>query len=298
MATREPHGAPAAHPLAVAAVVTLVLNDFVLKDRWPGLVTGKLSDVAWLVLAPLVVAAALGAVGMSRRVARGLALVGVGGLFTLLQLWPPLGDAWCAVRGCVHLADVGDLLTLPALLLAPVCWRPRRPPASPLRRGLSQAALPIAALACVATSPFRFVDRRVPCDFEEAWGPRMPLVMTWSPGELVPIDSPEFLETVWLSGPTGERVEVAFAQPQTGVVVMCPLGGLEPETEYYWSMGPFSELPFNQVRIPEHDEAGGRRFTTGPDNFDAVIATAADCRAFDVELLLDARCEGDSGFER
>jgi hypothetical protein len=44
------------HPLTVLALVTLVLNDHVLKAAFPGWWTGKLSDVAGLVLAPPLVA--------------------------------------------------------------------------------------------------------------------------------------------------------------------------------------------------------------------------------------------------
>jgi hypothetical protein len=42
------------HPLALAAIGVLLLNDHVLKDAAPGLVTGKLSDVAGLAFFPLV----------------------------------------------------------------------------------------------------------------------------------------------------------------------------------------------------------------------------------------------------
>ena len=45
-----------AHPGSVLALVVLVLNDHVLKQAWPGPVTGKLSDVAGLVVAPLLLA--------------------------------------------------------------------------------------------------------------------------------------------------------------------------------------------------------------------------------------------------
>ena len=41
-----------ASPVAVVSLVLLVLNDHVLKQAWPGVVTGKLSDVAGLVVAP------------------------------------------------------------------------------------------------------------------------------------------------------------------------------------------------------------------------------------------------------
>jgi hypothetical protein len=51
----------AVHPVTLAAVGLLVVNDWVLKP-WlgPGAVTGKLSDIAGLVFAPVVMSAALG----------------------------------------------------------------------------------------------------------------------------------------------------------------------------------------------------------------------------------------------
>ena len=42
-------------PLAVVALMTLIVNDHVLKPRWPGLLTGKLSDLAGLVFLPLLI---------------------------------------------------------------------------------------------------------------------------------------------------------------------------------------------------------------------------------------------------
>jgi hypothetical protein len=42
------------HPVALAAIGVLLLNDHVFKDAAPGLVTGKLSDVAGLAFFPLV----------------------------------------------------------------------------------------------------------------------------------------------------------------------------------------------------------------------------------------------------
>lgn len=57
------------HPLALAALGLLVVNDHLLKPMLPGLLTGKLSDVAGLLLAPLVVVAAieLGSAAVGRR---------------------------------------------------------------------------------------------------------------------------------------------------------------------------------------------------------------------------------------
>ena len=50
------HLAWLAHPVTVAALVVLLVNDHLLKYAYPGWVTGKLSDVAGLVLAPALLA--------------------------------------------------------------------------------------------------------------------------------------------------------------------------------------------------------------------------------------------------
>ena len=45
------------HPAAFGAIVLLVLNDHIFKAAFPGPITGKLSDVAGLIIAPLVLVA-------------------------------------------------------------------------------------------------------------------------------------------------------------------------------------------------------------------------------------------------
>ena len=136
------------HPVALVALVVLILNDRVLKAAWPGPVTGILSDVAGLLLAPLAIVAAweigcwaLGRWhGPSRRVLAA-AIVAVALGFTAVQVWPPATDAfriglgllqWPVaaaaavlagaplpeVRPVVAVADVEDLLALPALAVS------------------------------------------------------------------------------------------------------------------------------------------------------------------------------------
>jgi len=137
------------HPVALGAVALLILNDHVLKSAWPGAVTGKLSDVAGLVVAPLALQAgwelltwARGRwVGPSTRVlAVAIALVGVG--FVAIQLWEPAvsayrwglgilqwpfqavaavvvhGDALPPLAAVSSTPDAADLLALPSLGVA------------------------------------------------------------------------------------------------------------------------------------------------------------------------------------
>lgn len=125
-----------------------------LKAAWPGSVTGKLSDVAGLVVAPLAIQAvwevaqwAVGRwVGPSMRVL-GAVIVIVAFGFAATQIWPPATDLYrwglgaaqwpftflsAALSGAPQpgivpvqvVADADDLLALPALGLT--WWVGRR----------------------------------------------------------------------------------------------------------------------------------------------------------------------------
>jgi hypothetical protein len=143
----------ALHPLALAAAVVLVINDWVLKpSAAPGWLTGKLSDLAGLVFVPLVVTALVdvvlwGAARLGARVDPALdhrklaaSIAVVGGGFAAVKLSAAAAAAaarvwsWTGVDARI-VADPTDLLTLPALAVA--WWigdreiRSRRPSTSP-----------------------------------------------------------------------------------------------------------------------------------------------------------------------
>jgi hypothetical protein len=68
MGVDRQHSAPALlHPIAVASLAVFLLNDHVLKGVWPSWWTGKLSDVAGLIVAPVAIAAVVAALGGPRR---------------------------------------------------------------------------------------------------------------------------------------------------------------------------------------------------------------------------------------
>ncbi|MEU0567650.1 hypothetical protein ABZ297_19995 [Nonomuraea sp. NPDC005983] len=106
------------HPATVVAVIVLLLNDHLLKQAWPGLVTGKLSDVAGLVVAPPLVAL------LFRRRADAVAVLLTGALFAVVKSTETGADAasqvWSLLAGPSRvLADSTDLLlALPALAVA------------------------------------------------------------------------------------------------------------------------------------------------------------------------------------
>jgi len=125
----------AMHPATLAAVVVLVVNDWVLKPRWgPNLVTGKLSDLAGLVLAPPVLTAAIGLVlvvvrGLGGRVQPALtqrrlvgSILATGAVFATIKLsdhaagW--FASALGVFRHAAIVVDPTDLVCLPMLAVA------------------------------------------------------------------------------------------------------------------------------------------------------------------------------------
>lgn len=135
----------------MGALAVLILNDHVLKGAGvlPGVVTGKLSDVAGLLVAPAVLGWVLRVRGRRGWIAVHVA-VGVG--FAALQLVPGLGrivDEAAASVGIVMRSwpDPSDLLALPALAISFVMF------GRPARRSARTALIGVVALvACTATS--------------------------------------------------------------------------------------------------------------------------------------------------
>jgi hypothetical protein len=96
------------HPVFTGSVALLAINDHVLKARWPGLITGKLSDIAGVIMFAIACTAITGRATLSTR----LAAVA----FTLLKTWPPVA-AWAVpMLGGVTRTDPTDLIALLALI--------------------------------------------------------------------------------------------------------------------------------------------------------------------------------------
>jgi hypothetical protein len=126
----------AMHPVALVAVGVLIVNDWWLKPRFASWWTGKLSDVAGLVFAPLYLAAAIGAVrwlvrrdGALTRGRLAACVIATGAVFATVKLVPAAAHALAAAlsllgRHAAIVADPTDLAALPALGLA--WWIGRR----------------------------------------------------------------------------------------------------------------------------------------------------------------------------
>lgn len=123
------------HPVTLLAVALLVVNDWVLKPRYHGVVTGKLSDIAGLAFAPVILSSAIGLVlhAASRLGARVdpalsrrrllLCIAATAAGFTVVKLSPAASEGVAQLLG--HLGreasiylDPSDLLCLPALGVA------------------------------------------------------------------------------------------------------------------------------------------------------------------------------------
>ena len=150
------------HPLALAAVTLLLLNDHVLKTALAGPVTGKLSDLAGLTFFPLLLDVFVSAARARAEAWQGHAshrasvrasnrsllfsCVVTALVFTLVKTWGPAADAyrhglallqwpvrqaaasfagagWLGLRPVALVMDVTDLVALPAVLLAWVIGR-------------------------------------------------------------------------------------------------------------------------------------------------------------------------------
>ena len=128
-------------PVALAAVLVLVVNDWLLKGRAPAALTGKLSDLAGLVAAPLIATAALDCLLLAaarlgapvdfslRRWKIAAATAAIGAAFAAVKLSPAAARALEQAAAALGLGwriapDPGDLLALPGLALA--VWLARR----------------------------------------------------------------------------------------------------------------------------------------------------------------------------
>jgi hypothetical protein len=115
--------------LPLATVALFALNNGVLKRAWPGLITGKLSDVTACFFLPLFISALLERVsrlGLAARVAAGLALTATAFIAVktsavasrVLDHDIALLLAAFGVHTAPNRVDVTDLCALPMLALA------------------------------------------------------------------------------------------------------------------------------------------------------------------------------------
>jgi hypothetical protein len=144
-------GAALLHPFTLTALLVLAVNDHVLKHLCPGVITGKLSDFAGVLLLPIFLHALLELAAArlwhepldAARGDRALGVVIFVSLlaFALPEVWAPAeavyryglgaarypfqaalalvsGQSWPPLRAVRATADVTDLLAMPMALVA------------------------------------------------------------------------------------------------------------------------------------------------------------------------------------
>ncbi len=127
-----------AHPVTLAAIALLLLNDHWLRWAQPSWLTGKLGDFTWLVFAPFIAALLMAWLIPARwrhqETAVGVLSIALIGLWFALAKTVPFvheltATAWNALigwQGSLRL-DPTDLLTLPALLVSAWVWARVKP---------------------------------------------------------------------------------------------------------------------------------------------------------------------------
>jgi hypothetical protein len=222
-----------AHPVTAVAVVVLLVNDHLLKAAWPGPVTGKLSDVAGMLVAPPLIALALSLTGMRGPTSAVAGLIMTGTLFTLMKTngyAAQLAESvWSSLVGPSRVVvDPTDLLALPALAIA--WWlarfaarRTAGRAAAPFdvdwsRRVRVLVVLPLAALALGSSSVF---DEPAPDPTMSAWEGQF-LIWDGTSGRL----SADGL--TWRDIAPDERASIDAADLADGVLVRMQCLGAGP----------------------------------------------------------------------
>lgn len=124
------------HWMFLSSLLVLILNDHVFKSITPGPVTGKLSDVAGLVMFPILAVSTLELLRGRQTSAKTVWSVALGTaiLFASMQLIPPAANGYQIVAGWIqwllsgasgtplpvrHVADAWDTIAIPGVLVAP-----------------------------------------------------------------------------------------------------------------------------------------------------------------------------------
>jgi hypothetical protein len=154
------------HPMWLLALAILVVNDHALKythDISPW-VTGKLSDFAGLIVAPLVLAIVF-RVQTHRGFKAAHVAIGVG--FSAINLFPVFAHSFEALMSHTpfpwHITvDPSDLIALPMLLISYSTLTPSMEVETTMRPLAEKALLAASGIACMATSPPPSPNPRTP----------------------------------------------------------------------------------------------------------------------------------------
>ena len=151
------------HPVTLLSLAVLLVNDHLLKSVWPGSwVTGKLSDLAWLIFAVPLLAWLLSFIARGslwQRWAFLAAYAGLPALYLVFNIFEPVHDAiLTAITTPFGLTpgspqDATDSIVIPlALVITLLVWRASSADKALARRKWVVLVTAATALASVATS--------------------------------------------------------------------------------------------------------------------------------------------------
>ncbi len=151
------------HPVTLLSLAVLLVNDHLLKSIWPGSwVTGKLSDLAWLIFAVPLLAWLLSLIARGKRSQRWAFITAYAGLPILYLIFNSFEPVHTAILTAIttpfglipgSLQDATDSLVIaPALVIALYVWRSSPADKALARRKWVVLVTAAAVLASVATS--------------------------------------------------------------------------------------------------------------------------------------------------
>ncbi len=146
------------------------------------------------------------------------------------------------------------------------------------RQWVSVAVLLVATLGIVGTEEDDDGDQdfRWPCDWAEDVSPGAALVVHWSNEDMVDFDKPGFSESVWLEDAAGTEIPLLRSIRGEGLVVLCPVDGLEPGWAYRWNLTNVGRSDHHE-QAPSHDTTGWFQFVVGPGDGSDSSANQAQC---------------------
>ncbi len=144
------------------------------------------------------------------------------------------------------------------------------------------------------TGDVDYGEQRFPCDGETLWDPNVPLLFNAMYTGICGADrSPAVQNNVRVFTANGKEADVVVRHIGDGRYVICPLGGLEPDTEYFWKVGPF-ETDSNNTVTPSFNDNSVHSFTTDGQSDNQPITTAAACAGVKASVYELLSC-GDTG---
>ena len=159
--------------------------------------------------------------------------------------------------------------------------------------GLMSTAAAVLACALGGCTAMSSSDElRFPCDGEASWDPNVPLFLHFDTEGSVPTRTPAFAEDLRVFTADNKEVEVFVADIGDGNVVICPDGGLEPSTEYFWIAGPFSSDSRNMA-TRSFESSQLRSFTTDDTSDNAPITSWSACSGVKADVYELLECDTD-----